>query len=101
MTTVAATRITFLEGVRGVAASLVVVQHLLARNLQKPPSIPSVSRSFNWYSWFLGMVIGSFVGGALAGAVYWLIAGSRPPWAGRPSKCSKVFPRSSRRSSTV
>jgi phosphatidate cytidylyltransferase len=49
-----------------VVQTCMVVQHLLTRRLQRPPSIPTVSRSFNWYSWLLGMVVGSFVGGALS-----------------------------------
>ncbi|RYF73279.1 MAG: phosphatidate cytidylyltransferase [Comamonadaceae bacterium] len=49
-----------------VVQTCMVVQHLLARRLQRPPSLPDVSRSFNWFSWALGMAIGSLVGGALS-----------------------------------
>lgn len=49
-----------------VVQSCMVVQHLLTRHLKREPSIPTVSSSFNWYSWLLGMVLGSFVGGLLS-----------------------------------
>jgi phosphatidate cytidylyltransferase len=34
-----------------VVQTCMLVQHLLTRRLKRPPSIPQVSRSFNWYSW--------------------------------------------------
>ena len=43
-----------------------VVQHLLSRSQARPPSIPDVSRSFNWTAWALGMAVGSLLGGALS-----------------------------------
>ncbi len=43
-----------------------VVQHLLSRGQARPPSIPDVSRSFNWTAWALGMAVGSLLGGALS-----------------------------------
>jgi phosphatidate cytidylyltransferase len=46
-----------------VVQSCMLVQHLLTRHLGREPSIPAVSSSFNWYSWLLGMILGSFVGG--------------------------------------
>jgi phosphatidate cytidylyltransferase len=49
-----------------VVQACMVVQHLLTRHLNRKPSIPSVSSSFNWYSWFLGMILGSFVGGLMS-----------------------------------
>ena len=49
-----------------VVQTCMVVQHLLTRRLQRPPSVPSVSGSFNWFSWALGMGVGSFLGGALS-----------------------------------
>ncbi|HYD74930.1 phosphatidate cytidylyltransferase [Ramlibacter sp.] len=49
-----------------VVQTCMVVQHLLARQSQRPPSIPGVSRSFNWPSWSLGMAVGSLLGGALS-----------------------------------
>jgi phosphatidate cytidylyltransferase len=49
-----------------VVQSCMLVQHLLTRHLKRAPSIPAVSSSFNWYSWLLGMVLGSFVGGLLS-----------------------------------
>lgn len=48
-----------------VVQSCMLVQHLLTRHLKREPSIPTVSSSFNWYSWLLGMILGSFVGGLL------------------------------------
>jgi phosphatidate cytidylyltransferase len=49
-----------------VVQTCMVVQHLLTRHLNRKPSIPAVSSSFNWYSWLLGMILGSFVGGLLS-----------------------------------
>jgi phosphatidate cytidylyltransferase len=46
-----------------VVQSSMLLQHLLSRRLRLPPSAPEVSQSFNWYSWLLGTVLGSFVGG--------------------------------------
>lgn len=49
-----------------VVQSCMLVQHLLTRHLKREPSIPAVSSSFNWYSWLLGMILGSFVGALLS-----------------------------------
>lgn len=49
-----------------VVQTCMVVQHLLTRRLGRPPSIPQVSRSFNWYSWLLGMAVGCGVGAVLS-----------------------------------
>lgn len=49
-----------------VVQTCMVVQHLLARRLARPASVPEVSRSFNWASWALGMAVGSLLGGALS-----------------------------------
>jgi phosphatidate cytidylyltransferase len=46
-----------------VVQTCMLVQHLVTRRLKRPPSAPAVSRSFNWYSWLLGMAVGSMVGG--------------------------------------
>ncbi|MGV3493446.1 MAG: phosphatidate cytidylyltransferase [Ramlibacter sp.] len=49
-----------------VVQTCMLVQHLLARRLRRPASIPEVSRSFNWATWALGMGVGSLVGGLLS-----------------------------------
>ncbi|AMO22237.1 phosphatidate cytidylyltransferase [Ramlibacter solisilvae] len=49
-----------------VVQACMLVQHLLTRRLRRPASIPQISASFNWYTWALGMVLGSFVGGLLS-----------------------------------
>jgi len=49
-----------------VVQSCMLVQHLLTRHLERAPSLPAVSTSFNWYSWLLGMILGSFVSGLLS-----------------------------------
>lgn len=49
-----------------VVQSSMLLQHLLTRYLDKPPSVPAVSGSFNWYSWLLGMGLGSMVGAVLS-----------------------------------
>ncbi len=49
-----------------VVQTCMLVQHLVTRRLKRPPSAPEVSKSFNWYSWMLGMLVGSFAGGVLS-----------------------------------
>jgi phosphatidate cytidylyltransferase len=49
-----------------VVQTCMLVQHVLTRRLRRAPSIPEVSRSFNWAGWLLGMVVGSLLGGALS-----------------------------------
>jgi len=49
-----------------VVQTCMVVQHLLSRRQSRPPSIPAVSKSFNWTAWALGMAAGSLLGGALS-----------------------------------
>jgi phosphatidate cytidylyltransferase len=49
-----------------VVQTCMLVQHIAARQLKRPPSAPQVSRSFNWYSWMLWMGGGSLAGGLLS-----------------------------------
>jgi phosphatidate cytidylyltransferase len=49
-----------------VVQTCMLVQHIVTRRLKRPPSAPQVSKSFNWYSWMLGMGAGSFAGGLLS-----------------------------------
>ncbi|MEJ6024169.1 phosphatidate cytidylyltransferase [Ramlibacter sp. PS4R-6] len=49
-----------------VVQACMLLQHLLTRHLERKASIPAISSSFNWYSWLLGMVLGSFVGAVLS-----------------------------------
>ena len=49
-----------------------VTQHLSGRWLQKKPVAPAISASFNWTSWWLGMVTASVFGAALAGITPWV-----------------------------
>jgi len=49
-----------------VVQTCMVVQHLVTRKLKRPPSAPNVSKSFNWRSWFIGIGVGSFLGGLLS-----------------------------------
>lgn len=49
-----------------VVQSCMLMQHILTRNLKRPPSIPEVSSGFNWTGWGLGVVVGSLLGGALS-----------------------------------
>ena len=44
-----------------------VVQYFASRRLNRAPAAPEISRSFNWPSWFMGVVSGSLLGGLLAG----------------------------------
>jgi phosphatidate cytidylyltransferase len=49
-----------------VVQTCMLVQHLLARKLRRPASVPEVSASFNWYSWGLGLAVGGMVAGVLS-----------------------------------
>ncbi|HXE49897.1 MAG TPA: phosphatidate cytidylyltransferase [Ramlibacter sp.] len=49
-----------------VVQTCMLVQHIVTRRLKRPPSAPHVSKSFNWYSWMLGMSVGSIAGGLLS-----------------------------------
>ena len=44
-----------------------VVQYIAAHRLKRPASAPAISRSFNWTSWWIGVMVASLVGGLLAG----------------------------------
>ena len=50
-----------------VVQSGMLVQHRVGKKLRRPPSAPQVSQSFNWLSWLIAMVLGSLLGGLLAG----------------------------------
>lgn len=50
-----------------VVQTCMIVEHLVGRKLQRPPSAPNVSKSFNWSSWLIAVVAGSLLGGLLAG----------------------------------
>jgi phosphatidate cytidylyltransferase len=49
-----------------VVQSCMLVQHLATRKLKRPPSLPDVSKSFNWYTWGMGLAAGSLAGGVLS-----------------------------------
>ena len=50
-----------------VVQTSMVVQHLASRTLRKAPAAPDISQSFNWPSWWVGVSVGSVLGGLLAG----------------------------------
>nr|WP_315183143.1 phosphatidate cytidylyltransferase [uncultured Albidiferax sp.] len=50
-----------------VVQSCMLVQHLAARKLKRPPRAPHISQSFNWTSWGLGMAAGGLMGVLLSG----------------------------------
>jgi phosphatidate cytidylyltransferase len=50
-----------------VVQTCMIVEYLVGRKLQRPPSAPNVSKSFNWTSWFIAVVAASLLGGLLAG----------------------------------
>jgi len=43
-----------------------LVQHVMARKLQRPAFAPNVSRSFEWRSWGIGMAVASMVGALMS-----------------------------------
>ncbi|MBT9505337.1 phosphatidate cytidylyltransferase [Rhodoferax sp.] len=50
-----------------VVQTCMITQHLASRRLKKPPTAPHISQSFNWPSWWIGIAVGSVLGGLLAG----------------------------------
>ena len=55
-----------------VVQTCMVTQHLVSRKLQRPPVAPAISQSFNWTSWWIGMVVASLFGALLAGITPWV-----------------------------
>lgn len=49
-----------------VVQTTMVVQHLLARRLRRPPSLPTISKTFEWRTWGYGLVAGGVMGGILS-----------------------------------
>ncbi|MDR7379972.1 phosphatidate cytidylyltransferase [Rhodoferax ferrireducens] len=49
-----------------VVQTCMLVQHLAARKLQRPPRAPHISQSFNWSSWAIGVAVGGALGGLLS-----------------------------------
>lgn len=50
-----------------VVQTCMIVEYLVGRKLQRAPSAPNVSKSFNWTSWLIAVVAASLLGGLLAG----------------------------------
>ena len=50
-----------------VVQTCMLAQHLASRRLRRPPAAPLISQGFNWPSWWVGIAVGSGVGGLLAG----------------------------------
>ncbi len=50
-----------------VVQSCMIVQHLVGRKLNRMPSAPKVSKSFNWTSWSIAVAVASLAGGLMAG----------------------------------
>ena len=49
-----------------VVQTCMIVQHVATRRMKGAPSAPEVSKSFNWTSWLLGVIVGCLVGGLLS-----------------------------------
>ena len=50
-----------------VVQTCMIVQHLVSKRLNKAPSAPDISKSFNWTSWSIAVLVASLVGGLMAG----------------------------------
>jgi phosphatidate cytidylyltransferase len=50
-----------------VVQTSMISQHLASRRWHRAPTAPNISQSFNWPSWGIGMLVGSSLGGLLAG----------------------------------
>ena len=55
-----------------VVQTCMATQHLVSRKLMRPPVAPAISQSFNWPSWWIGMVVASLFGALLAGITPWV-----------------------------
>ena len=55
-----------------VVQTCMVTQHLAARKLKRPPVAPAISQSFNWRSWWIGIIVASLLGALLAGITPWV-----------------------------
>jgi phosphatidate cytidylyltransferase len=55
-----------------VVQTCMVTQHLVSRKWQRPPVAPAISQSFNWPSWWIGMLVASLLGALLAGITPWV-----------------------------
>lgn len=49
-----------------VVQTCMVVQHVVTRQLRRPPSLPGISSSFNWRPWGWGVFAGSVLGALLS-----------------------------------
>ncbi|RZJ21882.1 MAG: phosphatidate cytidylyltransferase [Haliea sp.] len=49
-----------------VVQSCMIAQHLVGRKLARAPAAPNVSKSFNWTSWLIAVLIGSLIGGVMS-----------------------------------
>lgn len=49
-----------------VVQTCMLVQHVVTRRLQRPPSLPEISSSFNWRTWAWGVLAGSLLGAVLS-----------------------------------
>ena len=49
-----------------------VTQHLASRKWQRTPVAPAISQSFNWRSWWIGILTASVFGALLAGITPWV-----------------------------
>lgn len=55
-----------------VVQTCMVAQHLASRWLRREPVVPAISQSFHWHSWWIGMLVASVLGAALAGITPWV-----------------------------
>ncbi len=50
-----------------VVQTCMLAQHVAARRIKSPPTLPQISQSFNWRSWAVGLAAGGTVGVLLTG----------------------------------
>jgi phosphatidate cytidylyltransferase len=55
-----------------VVQTCMVLQHLISRQLKRPPTAPNISKSFNWRSWLAAVLLASLAGALLAGITPWV-----------------------------
>lgn len=55
-----------------VVQTCMVTQHLVSRRMQGAAVAPAISASFNWRSWWTGIIVASLLGALLAGITPWV-----------------------------
>lgn len=50
-----------------VVQTCMLVQHMASRLIPRPPAAPAISKAFNWFSWWTGLIVAGLVGTLMTG----------------------------------